>query len=159
MARGDFTLFQEFLVSIGEKKINLETDTIKLAIIDGLSGGGTVDPAAGDTDPQWGAGSGVDYDTNEVTNAGGYTTGGLTLSGPELERSGATATFDDDDSNLSLAQNGSGFTNGYWGILYSDTASNKECIGFLDLGGPVSEQAGAININWHTSGILTISIP
>ena len=33
MARGDFTLFNELAVALAEKKVNLETDTIKLALI------------------------------------------------------------------------------------------------------------------------------
>lgn len=152
MARGDLTVFNEFTVSLGEKKINLETDTIKLALIDD-----TVTPVVTATAPQWGAGSDQDYDDNEVGTGGGYSAGGFTISGPELVRSGAVATFDDDDSNLSLAQNASGFENAYWGILYSDTATNKDCIAFIDLGGPVSEVAGPIAINFNASGILTIT--
>jgi hypothetical protein len=152
MARGDLTIFNDFTISLGEKKINLETDTIKLALIDNV-----VTPTVTAASPQWGVGSDEDYDANEVSTGGGYVAGGFTISGPELVLSGAVATFDDDDSNLSLAQNASGFTNGYWGILYSDTATNKECIGFLDLGGPVSEVAGPININWNASGIMTIT--
>lgn len=152
MARGDFVVFNELAVSLAEKKINLETDTIKLAIIDNV-----ITPTADDTDPQWGVGSGVDYDANEVSTAGGYAAGGLSCANPALTRSGAVATFDTDDPPT-IAQDGSGFTDGYWGILYSDTATNKEAIGFLDLGGPVSEQAGPITISWNASGILTITV-
>ncbi len=152
MARGDLTVFNEFTVSLGEKKINLETDTIKLALIDNV-----VTPLVTATSPQWAVGSDQDYDANEVSTAGGYVAGGFTISGPELVRSGAVATFDDDDSDLSLAQNGSGFTDAYWAIIYSDTAANKECIAFIELAGPVSEQAGPININFNASGILTIT--
>lgn len=152
MARGDLTVFNEFTVSLAEKKINLETDTIKLALIDN-----TVTPTVTAASPAWGASSDEDYDANEVSTAGGYTAGGFTVSGPELVRSGAVATFDDDDSNLSLVQDGIGFTDAYWGILYSDTASNKEAIAFIDLGGPVSEQDGPIAINFNASGILTIT--
>lgn len=152
MARGDLTVFNEFTISLGEKKINLETDTIKLALIDN-----SVTPTVTDTTPMWGVGSGVDYVSAEVSSAGGYSVGGFTLSGPELVRSGAVATFDDDDSNLALVQNGSGFSDAYYGILYSDTATNKECIAFIDLDGPVSEAAGPIAINFNVSGILTIT--
>lgn len=150
MARGDFTVFNELAISLAEKKINLETDTIKLALIDNV-----ITPTANDTDPQWGVGSGVDYDGNEVSTAGGYVAGGLACANPAATRSGDTTTFDADDP-ATIAQNASGFTNAYWGILYSDTATNKEAIGFLDLGGPVSEQDGPVAISWNASGILTI---
>ena len=152
MARGDLTVFNELTISLGEKKINLETDTIKLALIDNV-----VTPTAADATPMWGAGSGVDYDANEVGTGGGYVAGGLTISGPELILAGAVATFDDDDSNLSLAQDPSGFTDAYWAIMYSDTAANKDAICFIDLDGPVSEVAGPIAINFNASGILTIT--
>ena len=152
MARGDLTVFNELVVSLAEKKINLETDTIKLALITNV-----VTPTVNATTPQWGAGSGEDYDANEVSTAGGYVTGGLTVSGPVFTRSAAVGTFDDDGSNLAIAQNAAGFTNAYWGILYSDTSTSKECIAFLDLGGPVSEAAGPIAINWNASGILTLT--
>jgi len=152
MARGDLTVFNDFTLTLADGLVNLETDVLKLALIDNV-----VTPLVGDLNPQWGAGSNKDYDGNEVSAAGGYTAGGLTVSGPETNLSGAVTTLDDDDSNLSLAQNGSGFTDAYWGILYSDTATNKNAIAFLDLGGPISEQAGPININWNASGILTIT--
>jgi hypothetical protein len=152
MARGDFTLFNELAVSLAEKKVNLETDTIKLALI--TNG---VTPTANDADPRWGAGSGVDYDGNEVSTGGGYSAGGLACANPALTRTNDVATFDADDP-ATIDQNGAGFTNAYWGILYSDTATNKDCIGFLDLDGPVSEQAGQIDINWNANGIATITV-
>ena len=152
MATGDFTVFNEFTISLGEKLVNLETDTIKLGLIDNV-----VTPLVDTATPTWDGTSSQDYDGNEVGTGGGYSAGGLTLSGPELIRAVAVATFDDDDSNLSLAQNAAGFTDAYWGILYSDTATAKNAIGFLELGGPVSEVAGPIAINWNASGILTIT--
>lgn len=150
MARGDFTLFNEFGNALAESRINLETDTIKLALIDNA-----VTPTANDATPAWGASSGVDYDGNEVSTAGGYTAGGMACANPTTTRSGDTTTFDADDP-ATLSQDGSGFTDAYWGILYSDTATNKDAIGFLDLGGPVSEQAGPVAISWNASGIATI---
>ena len=152
MATEDFVLFNELAVSLAEKKINLETDTIMLALIDD-----TITPTANDSNPQWGAGSGVDYDANEVSTAGGYPAGGLECANPSLVRSGDTSTFDADNP-ATLSKNASGFTDAYWGILYSDTATNKECIGYLELGGPVSEQAGPITISWNGSGIATITM-
>ena len=152
MAAGDLTVFNEFLVSLAEKKINLETDTIKLALITSA-----VTPLVTATSPQWGAGSDQDYDANEVATTGGYPVGGLTIVNPQFTRAAAVGTFDDDGTNLSLAQNVLGFTNARWGIMYSDTATNKECIAFLDLGAAISEQAGPITITFNASGILTIT--
>lgn len=154
MATGDLTIFNEFVEDIGEEIHNFEsTDTLKLAII--TTG---VTPAADTATPQWGAGSSQDYDGNEVSTAGGYPAGGITLQTLTYTRSTITATLDAD--NISLSQNGSGFTNGAWGILYNDSATNKNCIAFVELsaGGTLSEQAGPININWNASGILTVAV-
>jgi hypothetical protein len=152
MAQGDVTIFNEFVEDLGEEVHNFESDVIKLALIDNV-----VTPAADTATPQWGVGSSQDYDANEVSTAGGYTANGETVA-VTFTRSTTTATLDDNSGDISLAQNGSGFTNAYWGILYNDSAVNKNCIAFVELGGPVSEQAGPVNINWNVSGILTIAV-
>lgn len=153
MATGTVTVFNEFLVSLAEGKINLETDTFKLGLIDD-----TVTPVVDTATPTWDGSSSQEFDGNEVgTGGAGYDAGGITISGPELDRTAAVATFDDDDSNLALVQDASGFTDAYWGILYSDTATAKNAVCFIELGGPVSQVAGPIAINFNASGILTLT--
>ena len=152
MARGDFTVFEEFALQLGQEHHNLASDVLKLALITNV-----VTPTAADATPAWAVGSGVDYDANEVTDAGGYTATGITLTGVTFTEAAGVATLDD-TVNISLAQNVLGFTNAYWGILYNNSAAGKQAIGFLDLAGPVSEQAGPVNINWNASGILTITV-
>lgn len=152
MARGDFTVFEEFADQLGKEIHNFASDVIKLAIIDV-----TITPTAADATPAWGTTSGVDYDANEVAITGGYTADGETIPVTWTETSGV-ATLNDNAGDIALAQDASGFTDGYWGILYNNSATNKNAIGFLDLGGPVSEQAGPVNINWNASGILTVTV-
>jgi hypothetical protein len=152
MARGDFTVFEEFALQLGQGIHNFVSHTIKLAIITNA-----VTPAAADGTPAWGATSGVDYDGNEVSAAGGYTAGGITVPVTWTE-AGGVATLNDDSGDIALAQNAAGFTNGYWGILFNFSATNRNAIGFLDLGGPVSEVAGPVNINWNASGLLTNTV-
>jgi len=146
MAQGDFTVFDEFVLDIGKEIHDLSSDTLKLGLIDN-----TTPPTAGDATPVWG-----DYSGNEVGTGGGYVADGITLSGVTFTEEDGTATLDD-SGNISLAQDGSGFTDAYWGILYNSTAAGGNAIGFLELDGPVSEQAGPVNINWNASGILTIA--
>ena len=72
--------------------INLKTDTIKLALV-----ASTYTPDM-DAHTIWG-----DVSANEVASGDGYTTGGETLTGVTLTRSGALVTFDAADitwSNL-----------------------------------------------------------
>lgn len=153
MATGDVTIFNQFVEDLGEEIHDFENDTLKLAIIDD-----TVTPTADTATPQWGAGSSQDYDANEVSTAGGYTANGETLASVTYERSTTTATLD--AANITLSQNGSGFTDGAWGILYNDSATNKNCIAFVELDstGGLDQTAGDININWDDDGILTVAV-
>jgi len=147
MARGDWTTFEEFSVDLGNGVHNLGSDQLKLLLIDN-----TTPPTAADATPRL-----ADYVGNEVSTAGGYPANGIALTGEAFAEAGGVATLDD-TGNISLAQDGSGFTDAYWGILYNDTAAADQAIGFVDLGGPVSEQAGVISITWNAGGILTGTI-
>jgi hypothetical protein len=146
MATGDFTLFQEFVDQLGEEAHNFASDTLKLGLVDD-----TLTPATGDTTPTW-----SDYSANEVGTGGAYVANGLTLASVTWTEAAGTATLD--AANISLDQNGSGFTDAYWGILYNDTNGTDMAIGFLEMGGPVSEVAGPVAINWNASGILTVAV-
>ena len=150
MARGDFTLFEEFATDFANALHNLkETHVLKLGLVDD-----TVTPTAADSSPTWG-----DYSTNEVATAGNYTADGETLTFSGATRwaeADGVGTLDADD--ITISQDGSGFTDAYWGILYNDTAASDQAIGFLDLGGPVSEQISDVAISWDASGILTVTI-
>jgi len=146
MARGDLTLFEEFADNIGKEIHNFASDTLKLGIVDD-----TITPTAADATPTW-----SDYSANEESTAGGYTADGETLASVTYTETDGVATLD--AANVSLAQNGSGFTDAYWGILYNSSAAGGNAIGFVDLGGPVSEQAGPAAINWNASGILTVTV-
>ena len=147
MARGDFTLFEEFAAQLGGENHAFASDVLKLGIITNVAA-----PTAADTTPTW-----SDYSANEVGTGGGYVTGGITLSGVTYAEVAGVATLDD-TGNIAIAQNAAGFTDGYWGILYNSTNATGMAIGFLDLGGPVSEVAGPIAINWNASGIFTLTI-
>jgi len=146
MARGDLTLFDEFAQQLGQEDHQFESDTFKLGLINS-----TV-PTASDSAPSW-----EDYSSDEVSTSGGYTADGITLTST-FTYTGGVATFD--ASDVQLSQNGSGFTDAYWGIIYNWTQGGTigEAIAFLDLGGPVSEQDGPVNINWNANGIFTIAV-
>ncbi len=146
MATGDFTLFEEYAEQSGNKEHNLSSDTIKLGLIDN-----TASPAANDGTPTWG-----DYSDNEVGTGGNYTANGETIANQSWTETDGVGTFDGDD--ITLAQHESGFTDAYWGILYNATHASNMAIGFLELGGPVSEQEGQVEIRWHTDGIFTHTV-
>lgn len=150
MAAGDLYLFHEFLEDEGLKIHNLESDSIKCALIKSAANGGA-DPSESDADPRWGAGGSTDYSTSEVTAGGNYSAGGTDVAATYSESAG-TATLDG-ATNPSWAQDGSNPTNARWGIIYNDTSTGKEAIGYVDLGSDIDMSAGALTITWAAGGI------
>jgi len=132
MSRGTATMFDEFLLDALSKLHDISTETIRIGIVDA-----TITPAADDGSPRWG-----DYSANEVTDAGGYPPGGLTLTTVVLSVIAGVVTLTSDDASIPM--DALGFINGHWGIIYNDDATNDEALGYIDLGGPVSEQAAPV---------------
>lgn len=149
MAAGDITYFDQWLVDVQEAIHNMETDTIKVGYIDS----GTT-PTAATADPRWGAGGTTNFSTDEVTPGGNYAAGGPTAANPTVTLSGGAGVFDADD--IATAQDGSNPTDARWGIIYSDTASGKNCIGFVDYGAVIDLSAGAFSITWNAAGISSM---
>ena len=131
--------------------INLATDSIKLAIVNN-----TIIPTSSTALPTWGTAGTTNLSANEVTAGTSYTAGGIALTTVTYTEAGGVNTFK--AANVTIAQDATGFTTGYYGILYDATDVNKHCIGFVDLGGPVSVQGGPITISWNASGIFTETI-
>lgn len=141
MATGSAIVFNEYTLDANKGVHVLGTNTLKLVIVNN-----TAPPAVDDATPRY-----SDYSANEVSNAGGYPTGGITLTTVVYAMVADVATLTADDVGLLI--DASGFVDGYWGILINDSATNKEAIGFWDLGGPVSEQAGPIDLEFP-SGVV-----
>lgn len=151
MATGDITVFDEALPYIRDKVFDFDTDTWKLAIIDSV-----LTPTATDATPMWHASSGTDYDTNQVVSTGNYTSGGETLASVACNEVAGVMTFTATD--VTISQHASGFTDGYWGIIYSETAATNQAIAYVEMGGAVSEVAGDVVFEWSSSGIITFSV-
>lgn len=141
MARGTVLMFDEFLLECGKGTHDLSTDTLKLGIVDD-----TITPAQTQTSPTW-----SDFSANEVSTSGGYPSGGITLTTVTFTLVSGIPTLAADDAGLTM--NASGFTDGYWGILYNSSSGSGEAIGAVDMDGPVSEQAGPIDFEW-TGGVV-----
>jgi len=146
MARGDLTVFEEFAEQIGEEQHNFASDVLKLGIVDN-----TLTPLANIATPTW-----SDYSANEVSTAGNYTANGETVGSITFTEAAGVATLDGAD--VVISQDGSGFTDAYWAILYNDTNGTDMAIAFVELDGPVSEQDGDVTISWNASGILTVTV-
>jgi hypothetical protein len=93
--------------------------------------------------------------TAQVANGAGYTTGGITLT-MVVTRSVATVTV---DSSVDPAWTTATIT-AKWGIVYNDTATNKDMLGFVDLetgGGSISSTSGTFQITWNAAGLFTLT--
>jgi len=93
--------------------------------------------------------------TNEVANAFGYTTGGISL-GP-LTLAGTTTVTVDDPADMVWTASGGSIT-AKWGVLYK-SAGNVVCYFTLDSGGAdVSATSGnTLTISLNASGIFTLA--
>lgn len=82
MAAGPFTQYDNFLLDLGEAKIDLATDTFEVVLLTA-----NYTPAVA-TDATWG-----NISANEVATGGGYTQGGVTLPSETLTLSGGKVTW------------------------------------------------------------------
>jgi hypothetical protein len=136
MAKGDVIVFQEAMLDLlkGVHGDLSSGTTLKLGIVDN-----TKVPVTNEATPRWG-----DFSANEVATTGNYTANGETLTTISVTMVSGVATITADD--VVISEHASGFTDGYYGIVYNDTATNDEALWAIDLGGPESEQAGDVSI-------------
>lgn len=142
MAQGDLTVFDEAKLALLDGTHDLDTDTLKVAILDN-----TTTPAAATATPNL-------SDFTEVGPGGTYISGGTALTISLTETSG-TVVFDA-TNNPTWAANPGNDVDAYWGLVYNTSASNA-AICFIDLGGPVDMTAGALTLTWNASGLFTLA--
>lgn len=128
-----------FVQSLARKLIDLNADTIKLALC-------TTTPAAIDVYASL---------SMEVANGQGYTSGGIALTGQSAVQASGVLTFDATDPTITAS--GSGFSFRYpW--MYSDTSAAKNVILHWDYGSTISLASGdSANFVIAGTGILTIT--
>lgn len=143
MAAGDVLFFNEFGLELGKETHQLVSDTFKLAIVDD-----TITPAVDDTTPTY-----SDYSANEVSGTN-YPAGGITITSQTWTLVSGVPTFD--FANITIAQSGSGFSDGYWGILYNTSSGSGEAVLFIDLGGPVGNVSEPLYINVHPTAMFQL---
>ena len=152
MAKGDLLFFNDFVDDLGTKIHDLDADTIKMALVTNV----TV-PAVTTAAPSWGAGGTTNFATNEVDTGNGYTAGGIDIAATFVTTAAAGKL--DGATNPAWTQHASGPTDIRWGIVYNDTATNKDCITYIDMGGgsDISLVDGNISYTFHTDGLGTIT--
>ena len=116
MATGDVTWFDQALVDISKKLINLSADTMKLGLITT-----STTPAATTAVPCWGAGGTTNMSTNAVATGTAWT-GPVTLASVTCSLSGGKMVFDAAD--VSVSQDAGGFAERRRGIRRHHTATH-----------------------------------
>ena len=145
MARGDVTVFEEAKAKMLDGDW-ASTDHFYCAIIDT-----TTDPTAADGTPVIG-------EYTQVGSGGTYVADGTDLGAlSDLVTEAAGVMTFDSATNPTWAQDAGNDVDAYWGIIYNYTDAGKDCVAFVDLGGPVDMTAGDLTITWNVAGIFTIT--
>lgn len=136
-----FVKFQSFVEALAEKAHNLGSDTLKILL--------SVDaPSA--------AGDAVRADlTSELSGGNGYTAAGHAITVTSSAQSGGTYSLVAND----IVFTASGGTIGpfRYAVLYNDTATNDELIGYWDYGSNVTLQDGETFTVDFGASVLTIA--
>ena len=131
-------IFSRFKANLMNKIVDLESDTIKIILLD--------------TNHSFTASNTVltDVSGNELAATGGYTTGGNTL-GSKAVTEAATTKWDAADTAWTSAT----FT-AFHVLIYDNTATDN-LIASIDFGGGKTVAAGTFTIQFDSSGIITIA--
>lgn len=139
MATDTFNFVNTFSEYIGDGTIDLDTHTFKAVLTNTA-------PDALDTQLS---------DITQIANGNGYTTGGETLTTVTWTRSTNTATFASDD--VVWTASGGAIATFRYVVLYDDTATNDELVGWLDYGATLDVADTETFTVSEASGWFTVS--
>jgi hypothetical protein len=139
-------VFSKFPLSATNKEVDLNSDTIKCALFTNAHA------PAQDDDQYYDAAHGM----TEVSEANGYTTGGVAVGTPTIGTTAKVTKFDGVDPSWTVT--GAGFTYRYAGFYDDSPASNKPFISWVDFGADVTAVAGTHSIILDAAGIATITV-
>jgi hypothetical protein len=131
-------IYERFKANLMNKIVDLEADTIQVALMDNVH-------AFDATDNVW-----ADVSANEMTGTG-YTADGVVLASGTVTQA-ATTKFDGNDSAWTTAT----FT-AYHAVLWDNTTAADDLICSFDFGGAKTVTAGTFTIQWHANGIITLT--
>ena len=135
MASGAYNRFKANLMN---KEIDMEADTLKIALLDSSH-------SFTATDNTW-----ADVSAKEISGTG-YTAGGEALANKAVTQA-ATTKFDADDTVWSTAT----FTANH-AVIYNDTQTNDDLVISLDFGGAQTVTGADFTIVYNASGIITLA--
>lgn len=131
--------FNSFVEALAEKKHNLGGDTLKVILTNTA-------PNAGDT---------VKGDISEIAGGNGYTAGGHTLT--IASSSQASGIYRLVANDLTITAAGGSIGPFRWAVVYNDSATNDELVGYIDYGVPVTLPSGEyFKLDTNSAGIITL---
>lgn len=152
MAAGKWKLYEAGKEYIGDGTVDLDTATFKMALFQSTSNADTL------------SGSDALADlTNEVANANGYTTGGVTLTGVTWVNSGGTITFDCDNAVWTAS---GGTIAARFAVIYRSGSSGSPavtdalvCVSLLDTtpADVTATTGNTLTVQINASGVFTLS--
>ena len=131
-------IYNRFKANLFNGEVDLEADTIKVALLDG-------NHSFTATHNTW-----SDVSANEISGTG-YTAGGEELTNKTVTQ-GATTKWDADDVIWSNAS----FT-AYHAVIYDDTLTGDDLIASIDFGEAKQVSNSTFKIAWDAAGIITLS--
>jgi hypothetical protein len=135
-----FNKFNSFVEALSEKVHNLGSDTLKVML----------------TNTQPAATNAVKSEITEISAGSGYTSGGATLSVTSSNQTSGTYKLVVSDVTFTATGSLGPFR---YVVMYNDTATNKELIGWYDYGSSITLSTGeTFTIDFdQTSGVLTLT--
>ncbi|MCR4301867.1 MAG: hypothetical protein NUV51_09675, partial [Sulfuricaulis sp.] len=119
-----FSKFNDFAEQLALGTHNLNTATFKIALTNSA-------PVATNT---------VLANITQIANGNGYTTGGSTVPNTALSETSGTATFVGDA--VTFTASGSSMAAFQYAVIYNDTATNDELVGWWDYGSALTLAVG-----------------
>ena len=136
-----FNKFNSFVEALAEKAHNLQSDVLKVML--------------SNTAPS--ATNAVKTDITEITAGNGYTAGGTQAT--QVSSAQTTGTYKLVLNDVTFTAAGGSLAAFRYAVLYNDTATNDELIGWWDYGSAVTITNGnSFTVDFDgTNGVLTIA--
>jgi hypothetical protein len=136
-----FNKFNSFVEAVAEKVHNLGSDTLKVALTNSA-------PVATNT---------VLANITQISNGNGYTTGGATSA--QVSSAQTSGTYKLVLTDVTWTASGGSIGPFRYVVLYNDTATNDELIGYYDYGTNITVTSGnSFTVDFDgTNGVLTLA--